>query len=137
MVLGAVERGALSPTPQSGEATYAHKIDKAEARIDWTRPAKELDWHVRGLSPFPGAWTMYNGKRFKILHCELAMGRSYESGRYEPGQIIDQGGHLEVCCGTGGETVLRILRIQPEGKFQVSGGDFLRGYLHKSCIGFE
>ncbi|HHL43360.1 MAG TPA: methionyl-tRNA formyltransferase, partial [Hellea balneolensis] len=61
--LAALERGALTPTPQNGEPSYAKKIDKSEARIDWNRPAQELDWHIRGLSPFPGAWCELPGKK--------------------------------------------------------------------------
>ena len=70
-ILGAVERDALTPSPQTGEPTYANKIDKSEARIDWKRSAKDLDFHIRGLSPFPGAWTELEGKRVKLLLCAL------------------------------------------------------------------
>ena len=54
--LAAIERGGATETPQAGEPTYARKITPAEARIDWTRPAAEVDARIRGLSPFPGAW---------------------------------------------------------------------------------
>lgn len=134
--LGAVEREALSPTPQTGDATYAHKIDKAEARLDWSRPASELDFHIRGLSPFPGAWTLYDNRRVKILLCENVTDRANKPGDYHPGIIHNRDGDLQVCCGTGGETLLRILRVQPEGKGPMSGTDFMRGYRQDPCNGF-
>jgi len=58
--LAALDRGGLTPTPQIGEPRYAHKIDKSEARIDWSHPADRLDCHIRGLAPFPGAWCEVN-----------------------------------------------------------------------------
>ena len=61
------------PQPEEG-VTYAAKIDKAEARVDWTRPAAEVDRLIRGLSPFPGAWTEIGGERVKLLLCERAEG---------------------------------------------------------------
>ena len=94
--LGALERGRLQLTPQSEQGvTYAAKIDKAEARIDWSRPAREVLRHIRGLSPFPGAWCELpiDGEpvRVKILRCELAKG----SGA--PGDLLDD--RLTIACG--------------------------------------
>ena len=63
------------PQPQPAEGvTYAAKIDKAEARVDWSRPAVEVDRLIRGLSPFPGAWTTIGGERVKLLRSRLATG---------------------------------------------------------------
>ncbi len=120
--LAALERGGLVPTPQEGEPTYAHKIEKSEARIDWSRPAEQLDWHIRGLAPFPGAWCELNGTRVKI---HLARP---EDGQGSQGEVLDD--QLLVACGTG---ALRILEIQPAGKPIMSADDFLRGT--KVCTG--
>ena len=74
--------------------TYAAKIDKAEARVDWSRPAAEVDRLIRGLSPFPGAWCEIGGERVKLLLSELA------DGDGAPGTVLD--GRLAVACGDGG-----------------------------------
>jgi len=115
-VLGAVEREALSPTPQSGEPTYAHKIDKSEARLDWSLPARSLELHIRGLAPFPGAWCEIDGRRVKIHLAKTVE----EQG--EPGKVLDD--HLTIACG---EDALQLLSIQPAGKSRMSVNDFLRG----------
>ena len=117
--LAAVERGSLSPTPQEGAPTYAAKIDKAEARVDWTRPSAEVDRHIRGLSPFPGAWTEFDGRRVKLLLSTRSEGGGV------PGRILSAA-PLTVACGTG---AVELLRVQPEGKAAMSAEDFARGYL--------
>ncbi len=114
--LAALERGGLSPKAQSGEPTYASKIDKSEARIDWKRPAKALDYHIRGLAPFPGAWCMLNDSRLKIHMCRP------EAGSGQPGMVLDEA--LLIACGEG---ALRLLTVQPAGKPKMSAADFLRG----------
>ncbi len=114
--LGALERGGLVPTPQTGEPVYAHKIDKAEARLDWSRPARELDCHIRGLAPFPGAWCELNGQRLKI-HRAVP-----EPGTGDPGEAVDDA--LLIACG---ENALRLKEVQPAGKPKMSAEDFLRG----------
>ena len=116
-VLAALSRGGLNATPQSGEPTYAAKIDKSEARIDWTRPASDLDCHIRGLSPFPGAWCEIAGKRVKIHRA------SPVDGSGKPGEVLSH--DLKVACGQG---ALQLLRVQPAGKSAMSAQDFLRGY---------
>ena len=116
--LGALERSALSPTPQTGEPTYAHKIDKSEARLDWSRPAHELDWHIRGLAPFPGAWCEIEGRRVKVHMCAPEHGVDGT----EPGTVLDD--RLLVQCGEG---ALRLLSVQPAGKPRMRADDFLRG----------
>lgn len=115
-VLGAVERDALSPTPQAGEPTYAHKIDKAEARIDWTRSATELDCHIRGLAPFPGAWCELEGRRLKV---HLA---TPQVGHGQAGDVLDD--RLLIACGDG---ALRLKIVQPAGKPKMDADEFLRG----------
>ena len=120
--LAALERGSLTPVPQSGEPSYAHKIDKAEARIDWSKSASALDCHIRGLAPFPGAWCEIAGKRVKVhmAHVEDRSGTA--------GEIIGEG--LLIACG---ENALRLTSVQPAGKSAMSAEDFLRG--HDAAIG--
>jgi methionyl-tRNA formyltransferase len=110
--------GTVSATPQPETGvTYAAKIDKAETRIDWTRSAIELGAHVRGLSPFPGAWCEIAGERVKLL-----MARP-EDGAGSPGEALDD--HLLVACGTG---ALRLVTLQRAGKGPMDAATFLRGY---------
>jgi methionyl-tRNA formyltransferase len=119
--MGALERGALRLTKQSGEGvTYAAKIEKAEAKIDFGRPAREVLRHIHGLSPFPGAWceAPIEGapRRLKILRCELA-----ESGGV-PGAVLDD--RLTIACG---ENAIRIVELQRAGKAPMKAAEFLRG----------
>lgn len=119
--MGALQRGGLQLTGQSEDGvTYAAKIEKAEARIDWTQPAHAVLRHIHGLSPFPGAWCELAGEgepvRLKILRCELAKG----SG--QPGDVLDD--NLAIACGDG---AVRILELQRAGKGPMKAADFLRG----------
>jgi methionyl-tRNA formyltransferase len=119
--MGALERGKLQLTPQSMDgATYAAKIEKAEARIDWNKPARDVLRHIHGLSPFPGAWCemALEGApaRVKILRCEVA------DGSGEPGDLLDD--RLTVACKQG---ALRILELQRAGKQPMKADEFLRG----------
>ena len=118
--LSALERGSLHFTPQSEDGvTYAKKIEKAEARIDWSRPAAEVHNLIRGLSPFPGAWfelPLSGGTaRIKVLRSTLAQG----SGA--PGTMLDG---LTIACGEGS---VRLLQVQREGKAGMDADAFLRG----------
>lgn len=107
----------LVPEPQPEEGvTYAAKIDKAEAAVDWTRPAEEISRQVRGLAPFPGAWTTYGGDRIKLLGAEPAEGQG------APGTLLDD--RFTVACGTG---ALRITRAQRAGKGAQDAATFLNG----------
>ncbi len=103
------------PQPEAG-VTYASKIDKSEARVDWTRPAAEVDRLIRGLSPFPGAWCDVAGERVKLLRCHLAEGQG------APGQVL---GGMRVACGTG---AVEITLAQREGKRAMTPQDFLNGF---------
>jgi methionyl-tRNA formyltransferase len=102
--------------PQDG-ATYARKIDKAEARIDFSKPAQEVLRHIHGLSPFPGAWMMVNGTRIKILRCT----RMETEG--EAGSFLDD--KLTIACGSG---AIRCVALQREGKGVMDAETFLRGF---------
>jgi methionyl-tRNA formyltransferase len=116
--LGALERGAITAQPQSGEgATYAKKISKDEARIDWSQSAAEIDCLIRGLAPAPGAFTEVNGERLKILFAEPAPGHG------EPGEVI--GDDLIIACGDG---ALRLLKVQRAGGKAMTAADLLKGF---------
>ena len=97
--------------------TYAAKIDKSEARVDWTLSAAEVDRHIRGLSPFPGAWCEFKGERLKLLECSLA------DGVGAPGEILDAA--LTIACGQG---AVQLLRLQRSGKGAMDVETFLRGF---------
>jgi methionyl-tRNA formyltransferase len=106
----------LKPEPQPlAGVTYAAKIDKAEARIDWTRPAVEVDRLIRGLSPFPGAWTDIRGERVKLLRSRLSKGSGV------PGQVLDG---FTVACGEG---AVEITEAQREGKRPLPASEILKG----------
>jgi methionyl-tRNA formyltransferase len=106
----------LEPEPQPAEGvTYAAKIDKAEARVDWSRPAVEVDRMIRGLSPFPGAWVQIGGERVKLLRSRLGQGSA------APGRVL-QG--FTVACGTG---AVEITEVQREGKRPMPAREALRG----------
>ena len=117
--LRGVASGDLTAEPQPEDGvTYAKKIEKSEARIDWTHPAAELDCLIRGLSPFPGAWCEWQGDRIKVL---LARPEAGGAGA-PPGTVMDD--ELLVACGTG---ALRLIRLQRSGKATMETADFLRG----------
>ena len=106
----------LTPEVQPDEGvTYAEKIDKSEARIDWSAPAAEVDRKIRGLSPFPGAWCEINGERIKLLGSKLA------DGAGDAGQVLDG---FVIACADG---AVEITRLQRAGKKPVSAEDALRG----------
>lgn len=120
--LAALERGSLDATSQSEEGvTYAAKIDKAEARIDFTRPAREVHNLIRGLSPLPGAWFEAGPEgrreRIKVLRSELA------DGDGPPGTVLDD--RLTVACG---ERAVRLVLLQRAGRKPMSAEEFLRGF---------
>jgi methionyl-tRNA formyltransferase len=118
--MAALERGELQLRPQGDQGvTYAARIDKAEARIDWNKPARAVLRHIHGLSPFPGAWCempIEGETRVKILRCELAEG----SGA--PGELLDQ--RLTVACKDG---AIRVIELQRAGKAPMRTNEFLRG----------
>jgi methionyl-tRNA formyltransferase len=120
--LAEIAAGTAVETPQAAEGvTYAKKIKTAEARIDWTRPAAEVDRQIRGLSPFPGAWLMAPSERGParvkaLLSC-------VEEGAGSPGTVLD--GRLLVACGEG---AVRILKAQREGRGAQDLDEFVRGF---------
>ena len=116
--LGGLERGQVSEQPQTQDGvTYARKILKDEARIDWTKNAAEIDCLIRGLSPAPGAFTEVKGERLKILLAEPV------SGNGNPGAVI--GDDLTIACGGG---ALRLLKVQRAGGKAMAADDLLKGF---------
>ena len=117
MVGTLIDLPALHPVPQDEDGvTYAAKIDKAEARIDWSRPAEEIERQVRALAPFPGAWFQLDEERVKLLRAELAEGEG------AIGEVLDE--RLTIACGTG---ALRPVRLQRAGKPAMELETFVRG----------
>ena len=105
------------PQPETG-ATYAKKVSKEEARIDWTAPAVEIERQVRAFAPTPGAWFAHGGERIKLL--EAALG---DDATGQPGEVLDD--CLNVACGEG---YLRPLKVQRAGRAPMSPGELLRGF---------
>jgi methionyl-tRNA formyltransferase len=126
--MGALERGKLQLTKQSDEGvTYAAKIEKAEARIDWNKPARAVLRHIHGLSPFPGAWCEIpiegEAVRVKILRCAMA------NSAGAAGEVLDD--HLTVACKQG---AIRILELQRAGGLPMKAEEFLRGTPIKAGV---
>ncbi|MEM6746983.1 MAG: methionyl-tRNA formyltransferase [Pseudomonadota bacterium] len=120
--LAALSRGGLEPTPQPDDGvTYAKKITADEAKIDWSRPAQEIDWQIRGLSPFPGAFTMLEDQRLKLLLSRV--GARVDAA---PGTIAALGDEA-VSIAAGDGKAVDVLRLQRSGKAPQTAADFLRG----------
>ena len=118
--LAALERGSLNAAPQSEEGvTYAKKITREEARINWSKPASEVADHIRGLSPFPGAYFELPGDKPVRVKVHFAQP---EAGEGEPGEALDDS--LLIACGRG---AVRLIRLQREGKGVMDAKAFLNG----------
>jgi len=105
------------PQPENG-ATYAPKVDKAEARIDWNRPAIEIERQVHAFSPWPGAWFEASGERIKLLEA-----RAGDDASGRPGEVLDD--CLNVAAGDG---YVRPLRVQRAGRGAMTVDELLRGF---------
>ncbi len=115
--LAAAERGSLTLKPQPAEGViYAEKVSKNETRIDWAKPGKEVHNHIRGLSPFPGAWFEIGGARIKALRSTQG------DGKGKPGTALDD--RLTIACGGG---AVRLVQVQAAGRKPMSADEFLRG----------
>ncbi|HEX6113730.1 MAG TPA: methionyl-tRNA formyltransferase [Geminicoccaceae bacterium] len=111
-------RGRARPRPQPDEGvTYAPKVDKAEARLDWSRPAAFLERQLRALNPWPGCWTEVDGERLLVLEGELAAGVG------APGEVLDD--RMTIACGDG---AVRLTQVQRAGGRPMSAEAFLRGF---------
>ena len=115
--------GGFEPVPQPAEGvTYAHKIEKAEAVIDWTQPAEVIARRIRAFDPFPGASTQVAGEPVKVWRCELEA----LAGGAEPGTVLAaDGAGIVVACGSG---ALRLTQLQRAGGKRLPAADFLRGF---------
>ena len=111
---------AARPQPDAG-VTYAAKIDKADARIDWTQPAAQVDRLIRGLSPFPGAWCEIAGERVKLLRSRLADTGAGGPGAGTPGQVLEG---FTIACGDG---AIEVTQAQRQGKRPMPAAEILRG----------
>lgn len=122
--LRGLERGEITPRPQDhSQATLAPMLKKEHGRIDWSLTAQEIAWRVRGLRPWPGAYTTFRGKN---LHLWAAAALPGEFGsQFEPGTLVAERGRLLVACGQG--TQLEIKELQVEGHRRLSARDFLNG----------
>lgn len=123
VALAAIERGGAAGQEQVGEATYAKKITSEEARINWDRPARDLDFHIRGLSPFPGAWCLLQTPKGEQQRLKVLMSRLTDeiSGETPGTRLL---GGLKIATGDG---VIELLRVQREGKAAQDAADFLNG----------
>lgn len=118
MIVAALERLpdlVAVPQPDAG-VSYASKIDKAEARVDWSRPAVDVDRLIRALSPVPGAWTMAGGERVKLLRSRLAEGGG------APGTLLDG---MRIACGAG---AIAVVELQREGRRALPVGEAVKGW---------
>ena len=112
-------RDPAPPSPQSNEGvTYASKVDKAEARIDWSRRAEQIERQVRAFAPAPGAWFEVDGERVKLLQAET---EANMAGK--PGEVLDD--RLTIACGSG---AVRPHRVQRSGRGAMSADELLRGF---------
>ena len=118
LMVKTLAQDSIACEPQTEDSvTYAKKIDKAEARIDFGKPAVEVRNHIHGLSPFPGAWFSVKGTRIKVLACE-AVAQSGAAGVFLDDQLC-------IACGEG---AVRLLRLQREGKGPIDAAAFQRGF---------
>ena len=116
-----VENGTLLPMQQPSEGvTYAHKVSKAESKIDWSQTAAQIDRKIRAFMPFPGVWCEVNGERLKIHAAEIVTNQG------SPGEIIVKDGSLLVFCG---KNALKILKLQKSGSKPMGTEEFLRGFV--------
>lgn len=124
LICDVLDRLPLPAVPQAQDGvTYAAKIDKAEARIDWTLPAEQVDRQIRGLSPFPGAWCMIGDERVKLLASTVVPGQG------DPGTVLPD---FTIVCGSG---AVRITLAQRAGKRPMTPADLLRGWALPRRLG--
>ena len=126
-----LEGGSITPQPQEGEATYAHKIATADARIDWTRPAAEVDRHIRAHTPGPGAWTLLDDARLKVGPVRLTEGIDK---LLQPGEALISKDAVYI--GTATQPV-QLDRIQPPGKKMMNAADWARGLGKNAEVRFQ
>ena len=122
--LEGLSRGEIQPRPQDhAEATLAPILKKEDGRIGWTLPAEEIAWRVRGLRPWPGAYTSFRAKNLHIWSAAPVSGQGWAG--YQTGTLLPERGSLRVVCGRG--TLLELLELQLEGRKRMPARDFLNG----------
>lgn len=133
--IDALAKGTAAVKPQDPEkATFAPSLKPEDERLDWRKEALILYNHIRGMNPWPGAYTTWAGKRLKIWKARYPGERPAQPGEIGPGVILEAGREeLTVAAADG---PLQLLEVQPEGKKVMSGGDFFRGYCIKQGAGF-
>ena len=115
-----IDEGTVETRPQDDEkATPAPKIHDEDCETPWDQPVRDVHNHVRGLSPYPGAWTLHDGTRLKLYRTRRAEGTG------TPGEVIEADGRLVVACGTG---AVEVLTLQQPGRNRLDADDFLNGY---------
>ncbi|MCQ1995783.1 methionyl-tRNA formyltransferase [Arthrobacter sp. zg-Y1171] len=131
--LSAVDAGAAVPVPQQGDITLAPKLSIDDARVDWQQPALAIRRRINGVTPEPGAWTTWDGSRFKIGAAKLRP----DVTDLRPGQVrFTGGGDAAAVVGTGSHG-LELLRVQPAGKKMMPGADWARGLANREDVVFE
>lgn len=120
----ALAAGVIPEQQNDAEATPAPKIFREQCAVDWQQPARVVRNFIHGVSPVPGAWTMFNGKRLKILRCSIAEHAEAAGGGLQPGEYY-MSKKFVVGCGTG---TVELTVIQPEGKSQMGAADYMRGW---------
>jgi methionyl-tRNA formyltransferase len=122
--LRGLERGEITPRPQDhSQATLAPMLKKEDGRIDWNLTAQEIAWRVRGLRPWPGAYTSFRGKNLHVWAAAVSAPEPQSSS--PPGALVAEAGRLVVSCGGG--TRLEIKELQVEGRRRIAARDFLNG----------
>ena len=118
--------GTLQPRPQPVAGTLAPRLKKEQSRTDWCWPAGKVHNWVRGMNPWPAAFTSFRGRLLKLHRSRVVDSTPQD---LPPGTILPDKGALRVACGEG---VVELLEVQPEGKRRMSGRDFLNGYRPRS-----
>ena len=122
--LGKLGRGEIQPQPQDhSQATLAPMLKKEDGRIAWTLSAEGIGWRVRGLRPWPGAYTSFRAKNLHIW--SAAPAGDHAGAEHQPGALLPERGRLRVVCGQG--TLLELLELQLEGRKRLAVRDFLNG----------
>ena len=131
--LGAVDSGAAVAVPQQGDITLAPKLTINDARVDWQQPALAIRRRINGVTPEPGAWTLWDGARFKIGAAALRP----DVTDLRPGQVRFSGGGTAAALVGTGSHALELLRVQPAGKKMMPGADWARGLANREDVVFE
>ena len=123
-----IAAGQARPQPQSGASSGAPKLSRADARINWSQMAQTIHNHIRGLNPFPMAYTTWHDRTIRLIQSQLTDQSEVESGM--PGEIIAADKHDGIVVQTG-EGLLKLVTVQPEGRKRISTAEFVRGYRVK------